>query len=645
MKKIIFIVVIVIIVAAAAWVGVFYWQNLRGIKPVVTGPPADITQVINTTGMPLKLPAGFSISIFAKDLPGVRGIVKDPRGNFLVSQTAAGTITQLEVQNGVVVGQSELLGNLKRPHGLALDPDDPFMLFIAEENKISRLPLYSDGPLEKIADLPAGGRHFSRTLGFGPDKRLYVSIGSSCDVCREVDPRRAAVYSLNRDGSDFKLVASGLRNSVFFRWDPLGTGMWATEMGRDMLGDDLPPDEINIIQSGKDYGWPICYGRNIHDSQFDKNVYIQNPCQEPQTIGSFIDLPAHSAPLGLAFIPDTAGWPKEYRSDVLVAYHGSWNRSQPTGYKIVRFDRDDKGKISEPEDFLSGWLTPDNSALGRPVDILADDGSIYITDDKAGVVYLVRYGQPADAEQFTTLKGNKDIIRLLQPVAGSAVSSPLVISGQARGTWFFEASFPVKLVDAANREVASGIAQAAGDWMTENYVPFNAHLEYSSPGTPAGFLILRKDNPSGLPEHDDEARIPVSFSQQNTMSVQIFFTTPETAEGPDFDCQKVASVERIVPQSTAVARVALEQLLQSPNAAETARGFGTTINPGVAIQSLTIVDGVAKVDFDKTLEQGVGGSCRVAGIRAQIEQTLKQFSSVRQVVISIDGRTEDILQP
>ena len=162
---------------------------------------------------------------------------------------------------------------------------------------------------------------------------------------------------------------------------------WVTEMGRDHLGDDLPPDEVNILEEGGDYGWPFCYGENIHDTVFDKNVYIRDPCEDK--IPSHIDLQAHSAPLGLTFVPEGVGWPEAYEGDLLVAYHGSWNRTIPTGYKIMRFILDDEGNVVRRENFLSGWLTEDG-VLGRPVDLVFNtNGALFISDDRAGVIYRV----------------------------------------------------------------------------------------------------------------------------------------------------------------------------------------------------------------------------------------------------------------
>lgn len=391
MKKTIITIIAILLAGGLSFAGLYYWKQLQGIWPTIAEPTKPIKEVINTTDMPLTLPPGFSIEIFAGNVPEARVMAMDGMGNMWVSQRGEGTITLLEIEGGKVISQSAIFRNLNNPHGLAIDPQNPLLLYVAEEDKISRVPLYSDAPLEKIVNLPSGGRHFTRTIGFGPDDRLYVSIGSTCDVCEEPNPKHAAIHSLNRDGSDFKEFARGLRNSVFFTWSFVDGRMWATEMGRDGLGDDLPPDEINIIGEGKNYGWPICYGKNIHDTEFDTNTYIRNPCMEPFEISSHIDIPAHSSPLGLAFIPEE-GWPEEYWYNLLVAYHGSWNRSEPTGYKLVRFKLDEKGNYLGEEDFIYGWLQEKGGALGRPVDILIQPGGImYVSDDKAGVIYRVTY--------------------------------------------------------------------------------------------------------------------------------------------------------------------------------------------------------------------------------------------------------------
>lgn len=233
-------------------------------------------------------------------------------------------------------------------------------------------------------------------------------------------------------------------------------------------------------------------------------------------------------------------------------------------------------------------------------------------------------------------------IKVESPFPNQTIESPFLIKGEARGTWFFEASFPVELVGENGGIILETFAQAKEDWMTENFVPFEATLRFESGENQKGTLILQKDNPSGLPQNDDKIEIPILFKQE-PITVEVFFGTEKTGNAPNFDCTEVSSVQRTIPKTKAVAKAALEELLKGPLAEE--KGYFTSINENVKIQKLTIENGTAKVDFDAELEKAVGGSCRTASIRSQITKTLKQFPTVKDVLISIDGRTEDILQP
>lgn len=377
-------IAIVIAGLAILYAGYSFW-NKRAIEPPIGVPQEsaeDLVEAGNKTDIPLRLPEGFGIEVFAKNLSGAR--VMAFGDDLWVSRPSKGVVTKLKLKDGQVISQNDVFRNLKNPHGLAFDPQNSNVLYIAEENRIVKALLNSDAPLEKIADLPSGGGHFTRTIGFGPDDRLYVSIGSSCNVCRENDSRRAAIYSMNKDGSDFKQYASGLRNTVFFDWSYVDGKLWGTDMGRDLLGDNLPPDEVNVIEQDKNYGWPICYGIKIHDGNFDKNQYIRDPCED--SIAPKIQIQAHSAPLGLAFVPEE-GWPQEYWYNLIVAYHGSWNRSEPTGYKLVRIILDDKGNYSGTQDFITGWEA--KNVLGRPVDVKFHNRQLFVSDDKAGVIYRI----------------------------------------------------------------------------------------------------------------------------------------------------------------------------------------------------------------------------------------------------------------
>ncbi|MDD5164429.1 MAG: GerMN domain-containing protein [Patescibacteria group bacterium] len=234
-------------------------------------------------------------------------------------------------------------------------------------------------------------------------------------------------------------------------------------------------------------------------------------------------------------------------------------------------------------------------------------------------------------------------IKVTKPQPNEIISSPLEIEGEARGTWFFEASFPVKLLDSSGAEIAKGIAQAKSDWMTEDFVPFTATLQFNVPVETKGILILEKDNPSGLPENADELRVPVIIASTEMTTIRVYFNNNKL--DPEISCNKVFSVERKIIKTEAIGRAALEELLKGATEEEKAQGFFSSINSGVKIQKLIIDNGTAKIDFDKQLEFQVGGSCRVSAIRAQIVETLKQFPTVKNVVISIDGRIEDILQP
>ncbi len=256
----------------------------------------------------------------------------------------------------------------------------------------------------------------------------------------------------------------------------------------------------------------------------------------------------------------------------------------------------------------------------------------------------VKHGQPS-APQPASGCGDQTQAEIMvdSPLPNQAVTSPLIVKGRARGNWFFETIFPVELLDGQNKVIGSGQARARGDWMTNDLVPFTAEVNYQITATTTGFLVLKNDNSSGLPRYQKKFAIPVIISPSQTIIVKTFFNNNNL--DPEITCTKVFAVARQVPKTTAVVRAALEQLLAGPSEQEKARGYFTNINPGVVIQKLTVADGIAKVDFGQTLEQAVGGSCRVSAIRAQINETLKQFSTVKDVIISVNSRTEDILQP
>lgn len=371
-------------------------------------PPSFLIQLLTKTDpppslplgalAPLTAPEGFTASIYSREVPGARVLARDPKGALLVSQTKEGKVVALvdRDQNGEADAPIQVLQGLNQPHGILVRCDAKgCLLYVAETGALKsyhyNTDTFSVEYVETLATFPTGDGHFTRTLLEHPDgESLLVSIGSSCNVCDEASSLRASVQRLSLVDNSLTEFARGLRNTVFMAVHPVTGEVWGTDNGRDVIGDDIPPDELNVIRLGGNYGWPLCYGQNIHDTDFDKKQYVRDPCAD--TLPPRVDLPAHSAALGLAFVPEE-GWPEDMWHDALVAYHGSWNRSTPTGYKVVRITLDAQGNPQGQTDFLTGFLEPgqdENAAIGRPVGLLAEPGGVlYVTDDRAGAVYRV----------------------------------------------------------------------------------------------------------------------------------------------------------------------------------------------------------------------------------------------------------------
>lgn len=341
----------------------------------------------------LKAPPGFHIAIFA-DAPHARQMAFSPGGVLLFTDMSDGTV--LALPDPKHTGHAEptvpVLSGLNAPHGIAFRNG---RLYVAEINAVRRYDWDESrlraGNGQKIAELPgSGGGHSTRTILFANGK-MYVAVGSSCNVCDEDDKRRAAVIEYNEDGSGQRLFASGLRNAVGLTLSPKTNTIWATDNGRDWLGDDLPPEEVNDLgANGGNFGWPYCYGDRVLDRSRSKNY----DCSK--TVAPKVLMQGHSAPLGLLFY-DGNMFPAEYRGSLFVTFHGSWNRSVPTGYKVVRINFNDKGEAQgPPEDFITGWIRPGETKkgvwMGRPVGlVVGPDGALYVSDDSAGVIYRVTW--------------------------------------------------------------------------------------------------------------------------------------------------------------------------------------------------------------------------------------------------------------
>lgn len=398
-KKLTIILIVIAIIILGGW---YLFKKEIGTVAIPQKNYPVVLDVNNTqSSIPyLKVPEGFGISVYAKDLPGARTVLVIGSG-ILVAQPSEGKVTLISDKDndGVAETKKVILDKLNKPHGLAeWGEGGQNYLYVAEKDKLTRYNFDDEKAYNPklLVGLPSNStdRHSTRSLLWAPSNEpdgysntLLISVGSSCDVCDEKDEKQGTILSYNIVTDKLEIYAKGLRNAVFMTRSYVDGKILATEMGRDGLGDNIPPDEINIIEKGKDYGWPICYGKNIHDTDFDKKTYIRDPCTEPDMVPSYIDLQAHSAPLGLSFIPEE-GWPEEYWYNLLVSYHGSWNRSEPTGYKVARIKLDSKGKYLGTEDFITGWLDEKGKKNGRPVDIVTSPGgSAYISDDSAGVIY------------------------------------------------------------------------------------------------------------------------------------------------------------------------------------------------------------------------------------------------------------------
>jgi glucose/arabinose dehydrogenase len=346
------------------------------------GPFVDIRE--------LKVLPGLKVSVFASGIDGARFMAKNSDGVLFVSVPSDGTVLALPDTDGNGAADETIVfaSGLNRPHGLAFRDGE---LLVAETGSVVALrdedgDLRADSKRVITGDLPTGGGHWTRSIAIGPDNALYVSAGSSCNSCVEADRRRASIMRFM--GSKAEIFASGLRNTVGLEFHPVTGKLWGVDNGRDMLGDDIPPEEVNLMEKGRDYGWPYCYGRKIPDPELGS----VERCQK--TTPPEVEMQAHSAPLGVAF-GSGLEFPNMIKSSFLIAFHGSWNRSVPTGYKIVAVPFNDKGiPAGRPFDVITGWRTG-REAWGRPVDVLAGgDGAMYISDDEAGAVYRVTYEAP-----------------------------------------------------------------------------------------------------------------------------------------------------------------------------------------------------------------------------------------------------------
>ncbi len=339
----------------------------------------------------LDLPPGFEASVYASGLSNPRFIAFGPDGILYAADRGNGRIVGLPDIDGDGVADGEVLlaEDLDQPHSLVYHEGS---WYVGEPGKIVRLrDTDGDGAADEretiIDDLPTDGSHRTRTVEFLPDGRMVVSVGSSCNVCEEDDPRRAAVVVYDGpQGGGQGIYASGLRNAVGLAIHPQTGQLWATNNGRDLMGDDVPPETVYIVEEGGDYGWPTCHSGDVIDPDFG------GPDACLDVVQPVVQMQAHSAPLGLAFYTGRA-FPSDYWGDLFIAFHGSWNRTEPTGYSVVRLPLRGSEPQGPVEAFAGGWLDLEaNNASGRPAGLaVGPDGALYVSDDKGGIIYRISY--------------------------------------------------------------------------------------------------------------------------------------------------------------------------------------------------------------------------------------------------------------
>ena len=333
----------------------------------------------------IKLPPGFRISVYSDSVPGARSMTMGPKGTLFVGSRDAGAVYAV-VDAGDGTRAREVLTlarNLNEPNGVAVKDG---ALYVMEVSRLLRF----DGIEERLKSPPApvvvsdafpkDPHHGWKFVAFGPDGLLYVPIGAPCNICRRSDPY-ASITRLRSDGSGLEIVARGVRNTVGFDWHPETKELWFTDNGRDWLGDDSPPDELNRApRAGLHFGFPYCHG-DVSDPEFGK----ESPCSG--FVPPALKLGAHVAALGMRFYTG-AMFPAEYRGQIFIAEHGSWNRKKKVGYRVALVRVRDGKPVSE-EAFAEGWLQGEK-AWGRPVDVLVrPDGSLFVSDDQAGAIYRI----------------------------------------------------------------------------------------------------------------------------------------------------------------------------------------------------------------------------------------------------------------
>jgi glucose/arabinose dehydrogenase len=339
----------------------------------------------------IKLPPGFHIEVLSDDVPSAREMALSPNG-ILYAGSLDGHVYALELRDGRVTRHHVIATGLDMPAGVAWHDGALYVSAVSRILRFDAIDTHLNAPPTPVAindKLPSEHHHGWKFIAFGPDGKLYVPQGAPCNICRADPDRYAMIGRMDPDGSRYETIARGIRNTVGFAWHPATHELWFTDNGRDMMGDDVPDDKLNYApRTGMDFGYPYCHGGDTPDPEFGKD----HPCSA--FTPPVVKLGAHVASLGMRFYTG-AMFPADYRNNIFIAEHGSWNRSKKVGYRVVRIITNPDGSGAHQEVFAQGWLMPDESVWGRPDDVLPmPDGSLLISDDYAGAIYRVTYAAP-----------------------------------------------------------------------------------------------------------------------------------------------------------------------------------------------------------------------------------------------------------
>ena len=344
-------------------------------------------------GKQLKVPAGFTVTKFAENLNKPRILATGADGTIYATDRDKGTVTMLrDTNNDGKADQQQVVATKEKMHGIALHNGKAYLMTV---NEVYSADIRSDGTLGELKiiakDFPDGGQHANRTIRFGPDGMLYISVGSTCNACEETSKESATLVQMKPDGSGRRVFAKGLRNTIGFAWHPQTKVLYGFDHGIDWLGDTTQKEELNKIEDGGDYGWPYVYEDGKANLADEPPKGMTWEAYVKKTKFPELTYDAHAAPMDLHFY-NGSQFPKEYTGDAFVALHGSWNRSEPAGYKVVRV-RFENGKPKSTEDFVTGFLVNGNKEVfGRVVGLAQHkDGSLLVSDDENGIIYRVAY--------------------------------------------------------------------------------------------------------------------------------------------------------------------------------------------------------------------------------------------------------------